>query len=252
MRPGGGRPADVLTLFASDLHLGRDRPESLASFVRLARGPARRAGAIYLLGDVFDQWLGDDDSTPPHPVVEEELRKLCDAGVRVAFSAGNHDFLVGRDFAARTGVKLLDEVTMLDLEGRRTIVTHGDQLCTADADYQAFRAHTRDPSVQRTFLALPLPERARLAAQLRHRSRELTALKPGDITDVAPDAVASLLREHRADDLIHGHTHRPATHRLVVDGRDCRRIVLADWYAGDSVLAVEDGEYRSSPVAALS
>ena len=242
----------MLTLFASDLHLSPDRPDSLASFVRLARGPARRASALYLLGDVFDQWLGDDDTTPPHPEAEEELRMLCDAGVRVGFTAGNHDFLLGRDFAARTGVTLLDEVTVIDLEGRRTIVTHGDQLCTADTDYQAFRAHTRDRSVQRGFLALPLPERARMAAQLRHRSRELTALKPDDIMDVAPEAVEALLREHRADDLIHGHTHRPATHHLIVDGRDCRRLVLADWYAGDSVLAVENGEYRNSPVAALS
>ena len=242
----------MLTLFASDLHLSRDRPESLASFVRLARGPARRANVFYLLGDVFDQWLGDDDTTPPHPEVEAELRRLCDAGVRVGFAAGNHDFLVGGDFANRTGVTLLDEVTVVDLEGRRAIITHGDQLCTADTDYQAFRAHTRDRAAQRTFLALPLAERARMAAQLRHRSRELTALKPDDITDVAPDAVETLLREHRADDLIHGHTHRPATHHLLVDGRECRRIVLADWYTGDSVLAVENGEYRSSPVAGLS
>ncbi len=242
----------MLTLFASDLHLHRERPASLASFVRLARGAARRASAFYLLGDVFDQWLGDDDTTTPHPEVEEELRKLCDAGVRVEFAAGNHDFLIGRDFAARTGVAILDEVSVIELEGRRTIITHGDQLCTADTDYQTFRAHTRDPAVQRTFLALPLAERARMAAQLRHRSRELTALKPDDIMDVAPDAVDAILREHRADDLIHGHTHRPATHHLTVGGRECRRIVLADWYAGDSVLAVEDGEYRSSPVAELA
>ena len=245
-------PRDVLTLFASDLHLHRDRPASLAAFVRLARGAARRASAFYLLGDVFDQWLGDDDSTPPHPEVEEELRRLCDAGVRVAFAAGNHDFLVGRGFAERTGVSLLDEVTAIELEGRRTVITHGDQLCTADTDYQAFRAHTRDANVQRGFLALPLAERARMAAQLRHRSRELTALKPDDITDVAPNAVEALLREHRADDLIHGHTHRPATHRLEVDGRKCRRLVLADWYAGDSVLAVEDGAYRCVPVDELA
>ena len=242
----------MLTLFASDLHLHRDRPASLASFVRLARGAARRASAVYLLGDVFDQWLGDDDTTPPHPEVEEELRRLCDSGVRVAFAAGNHDFLVGAGFAARTGVTLLDEASVIELEGRRTVITHGDQLCTADTGYQAFRAHARDPGVQRAFLALPLPERERMAAQLRHRSRELTALKPDDITDVAPDAVEALLREHRADDLVHGHTHRPAVHRVEVDGRECRRIVLADWYGEGSVLAVEGGEYRSVPVSALS
>ena len=242
----------MLTLLASDLHLHRDRPESLASFIRLARGAARRASTLYLLGDVFDQWLGDDDTTAPHPEVEEELRRLADAGVRVAFAAGNHDFLVGREFAARTGVTLLEDETVIELEGRRTVVTHGDQLCTADTDYQAFRAHARDPTVQRTFLALPLPERARMADQLRHRSRALTALKPDDITDVAPDAVEALLREHRADDLIHGHTHRPAVHHLRVDGRECRRIVLADWYAGDSVLAVENGGYRAVPVAGIS
>jgi len=242
----------VVTLFASDLHLHRDRPQSIASFVRLARGAARRASALYLLGDVFDQWLGDDDTTPPHPAVEEELRRLCDAGVRVGFAAGNHDFLVGREFALRTGIVLLDEVTVIELAGRRTAITHGDQLCTGDTDYQAFRVHTRDPTVQRTFLALPIAERARMAAQLRHRSRELTTLKPADITDVAPDAVASLLREHRADDLIHGHTHRPATHRLEVDGRERRRIVLADWYAGDCVLVFENGKYRSASVADLS
>lgn len=241
----------MLTLFASDLHLHRDRPASLASFVRLARGAARRADAVYLLGDVFDQWLGDDDTTPPHPEVEEELRGLCDSGVRVAFAAGNHDFLVGGGFAARTGVTLLDEASVIELDGRRTVLTHGDQLCTADTDYQAFRAHARDPAAQRAFLALPLAERARMAAQLRHRSRELTALKPDDITDVAPDAVEALLRKHRADDLVHGHTHRPAIHHVTVDGRDCRRIVLADWYGEGSVLAVEGGEYRCLPVSAL-
>ena len=237
----------MLTLFASDLHLHRDRPEALAAFVRLVRGTARRAKSVYLLGDVFDQWLGDDDTTPPHPRVEEELRHLCDAGVEVGFAAGNHDFLVGSAFAARTGVALLDEVTEIELDGRRTLVTHGDQLCTADTDYQEFRVHARDPAVQRGFLALPLAERARMAERLRHRSRELTALKPEDITDVAPDAVEALLREHGADDLIHGHTHRPAVHPLNVDGRECRRIVLADWYAGGAVLAVEDGEYRCIP-----
>ena len=241
----------MLTLFASDLHLHGDRPESLEAFERLARGPARGAAALYLLGDVFDQWLGDDDTTPPHPAAEDELRRLCDAGVYVGFVAGNHDFLVGREFTARTGVELLDEVTVIEMEGRRTAITHGDQLCTADTDYQAFRSHTRDPAVQRGFLALPLAERARMAAQLRHRSRELTALKPDDITDVTPEAVEALLRDHRADDLIHGHTHRPATHHLTVDGRTRRRFVLGDWYAGDSVLAVRGGDYRQLPVAAL-
>lgn len=241
----------MLTLFASDLHLHRDRPESFASFARLARGPARRADALYLLGDVFDQWLGDDDTTAPHPEVEEELRRLRGAGVRIAFVAGNHDFLVGAEFAKRTGVVLLDEVTVIDLGGRRTALAHGDHLCTADIDYQAFRAHARDPAAQRDFLALPLEHRARMAGELRHRSRELTALKPDEITDVAPEAVEALLRETRADDLIHGHTHRPAFHHLTVDGRECRRIVLADWYEGDSVLAVESGEYRCSPVADL-
>ena len=241
----------MLTLFASDVHLHWARPEAVETFVRLVRESARRAATLYLLGDIFDQWLGDDDDSPPHPVVEDELRRLCDAGVRVGFIAGNHDFLIGEGFAARTGVDLLNEVTVIELEGRRTVLAHGDHLCTGDTDYQAFRAHTRDPAVQRAFLALPLAERARMADRLRHRSRELTALKPAEITDVAPDAVEEILREHRAVDLIHGHTHRPAIHRLVVDGRECRRIVLADWYAGDSVLAVEDGEYRSAPVSAL-
>lgn len=244
----------MLTLFASDLHLHRERPEATAAFARFARGPARRASELYLLGDVFDQWLGDDDDTPPHPEVEEELRRLGEAGVRVRFAAGNHDFLAGPGFAARTGVELLAETTVVDLDGRRAALTHGDQLCTADTGYQAFRRHVRDPAVQREFLALPLAERRRLAAQLRHRSRELTALKPGDITDVAPDAVEALLRTHGADDLIHGHTHRPAVHRLTVDGRACRRIVLGDWYAGDSVLAVrrgDGGDHRPEPLAAL-
>ena len=241
----------MLTLFASDLHLHRDRPESFAAFAQLARGPARRAASLYLLGDVFDQWLGDDDATAPHREAEDELRRLRDGGTYVGFIAGNHDFLVGGDFAARTGVDLLDEVTVIDVEGRRTAITHGDQLCTADTGYQALRSHVRDPAVQQSFLALPLTERARTAARLRHRSRELTALKPDDITDVAPKAVEALLREHGAQDLIHGHTHRPAVHHLMVDGRRRRRIVLGDWYAGDSVLAVRDGDYRQLPVAEI-
>ena len=159
---------------------------------------------------------------------------------------------MGRDFAARTGVELLDDVTVIELEGRRTALAHGDHLCTADTDYQAFRAHARDPEVQRGFLALPLADRARMAGELRHRSRELTALKPDEIMDVAPDAVDALIRETRADDLIHGHTHRPAFHHLTVDERACRRIVLADWYEGDSVLAAEGDDYRFSPVSDLA
>lgn len=236
-------------LFASDLHLHRDRLEGVAAFARFLRSDvARGADEFHLLGDVFDQWLGDDDTHPPHPEVEAELRALVDAGVRVGFIVGNHDFLVGAEFAARTGVELLDEVTVLDLAGRRTLITHGDQLCTGDVDYQAFRVQARDPETQRAFLALPLETRNQVATGLRHQSKELTALKPSDITDVAPDAVEALLREYEADDLIHGHTHRPATHELTVDGRACRRIVLSDWYETPAVLCVEDDRYETLPV----
>lgn len=229
------------TLFVSDVHLNASRPQRVAAFLDLLRGEARQADALYLLGDVFDEWLGDDDARPPHPEVERGLRELSASGVPVRVMHGNHDFLLGGAFAERTGCALLQEPSVADVYGVPVLLMHGDTLCTDDVEYQRYRAWTRDPDTQRAFLALPLAERAERAAGLRSRSRVLSRLKPADIMDVAPAAVTRVFREHAVRHIVHGHTHRPAIHVPLVDGEPCTRIVLGDWYEQDSMLVWEPG-----------
>ena len=223
-------------LFASDVHLSQKRPEIVAAFCGFLRLAAASADRLYLLGDVFDEWLGDDDARDPHGVVEAELRALTDAGCEVFFAHGNHDFLIGEAFLARTGVQLLDGQVVHELPGQRALLTHGDELCTEDKAYQAFRAQVRNPAVQAQFLGLPFEARVAEAARLRANSAEAVKLKAADIMDVTQDAVESVLREHAVACLVHGHTHRPDIHQFDLDGSAARRIVLGDWYEQDSVL----------------
>lgn len=236
----------MTTLFASDVHLSDARPEAVDAFVAFLAGPARSAAALYLLGDVFDMWLGDDDDRPPHPAVQAALAALTGAGVPVSVVHGNHDFLISDAFAARTGCALLGDETLVDLHGARVLLMHGDTLCTRDTDYQEFRRYTRDPDNQAAFLALPLAARLDQAAAIRHRSQGASRLKPEDIMDVTPDAVVERMRAHRADVLVHGHTHRPGVHPVALGGATGRRIVLGDWYDGDSVLAWDASGCRLS------
>ncbi len=219
------------TLFLSDLHLSAERPALVAAFRALCGGPARSAAGVYVLGDLFDAWIGDDQlSESVATEVAATLAELTRAGVPVGIIAGNRDFLLCERFARASGVTLLPEQIVVNVGGTPTLLLHGDELCTADTGYQRFRRIVRDSRWQRRYLALPYAWRRRIARWLRGRSRTATAGKPEKIMDVEPMAVDAAFRAANVTRIIHGHTHRPARHHLVVDGRECERWVLADWY----------------------
>ena len=218
------------TLFISDLHLAPERPVLTEAFAAFCRGPARAAAALYVLGDLFDAWIGDDQLREPLAAgTAAALRAVRDAGVPVGLMHGNRDLLLGARFADAAGATLLPGEIVVDVGGIRTLLLHGDELCTDDDAYQRYRAWARDPARQRRFLALPYFLRRAAVAWMRRRSRQETATKTQAMMDVNPGAVAAALRGHGVSRMIHGHTHRPARHALVVDGRDCERWVLPDW-----------------------
>ncbi len=228
------------TLFLSDLHLSPERPAALAAFDAFAAGPARAAAAVYILGDLFDWWIGDDQMADPFVAsVVAALRGITKAGVPLFVGHGNRDFLLGERFAQATGAALLPDFVVVDLHGARTLLCHGDELCTDDAEYQAYRARMRDPVTQARLLRLPYFARRGLAWWLRRKSRNEKALKPESIMDVATGAVVAAFARHDARRMIHGHTHRPARHEHMVDGSLRERFVLADWHDSGHYLAVD-------------
>lgn len=228
-------------LFASDLHLTPDRPQGVARFHRFLTDIAAGAGALYLLGDVFEAWVGDDDLDAPfNAEIVTALRRLAERGVCVHFLPGNRDFLVGAAFATAGGLNLLDDPTRMDLFGVPTLLAHGDALCTDDVAYQAFRRQCRDPDWQRAALAKPLAERHALARAMRAQSERIKADNTPEIMDVNAEAVAGAFRAYDVRRLIHGHTHRPAHHSLEVDGRVRERWVLPAWYEGGGYLYCDD------------
>lgn len=229
------------TLFISDLHLSRERPALVEAFDALLAGPVRDAAALYVLGDLFDVWLGDDQLRDPLAAkVAAALAASADAGVRVYLQRGNRDFLLGERFARAAGATLLPDAIVHPLHGTPTLLMHGDQLCTDDVKYQRYRAWWADPAHRRRFLALPFFARRGIGAMLRGASRRANLGKAETIMDVSATAVASALREHRVSRLIHGHTHRPARHELIVDDVRRERLVLADWYDRASYLRIGD------------
>ena len=225
-------------LFISDLHLDPSRPQIVDLFLDLLAREARTAAALYILGDLFESWIGDDDDTPLAAQVADATRALRDAGVPVYFMHGNRDFLLGESYATRAGMILLTDPNIVNVGGQRTLLMHGDTLCTDDVEYQKFRAMVRNPRWQQQFLALPIEERRAFAAQARGESRRHTADAKAEIMDVNQAAVAAAMREHDVRRLIHGHTHRPAVHRFDLDGAPAERIVLGDWYEQDSVVRI--------------
>ncbi|HEY0861880.1 UDP-2,3-diacylglucosamine diphosphatase [Pseudoxanthomonas sp. F37] len=236
----------MTTLFISDLHLDAERPAVTELFGAFMQRQAMAADALYILGDLFEAWVGDDDPSETGAYVAARIREVADAGVPVFFIRGNRDFLLGETFARRAGMRILPDPAVVMLYGRPAILMHGDLLCTSDTAYQAFRAQTRQPAWQAQFLAQPLAARLAFAAQARAASAaHQGGLKRDDkaqfetLTDVAPETVDATLARFGIDTLIHGHTHRPAIHDLSVGGRACRRIVLGDWYEQGSVLRVE-------------
>ena len=231
-------------LFVSDLHLDASAPEAITQFAGFLAGEAPDAAALYVLGDLFESWVGDDDDEPARARVCEALRRYTAAGHPCFVMRGNRDFLFGAGFEQRTGCRLLPDPLLLEWGTQRVFVTHGDPLCTADHSYQEFRTLVRDPQWQQHYLQLPLSTRRALADAARSGSRAHTTRTHAYIMDVAPDAVAAAFRVSGADLMIHGHTHRPGVHVTEVDGRPRTRIVLGDWYEQGSALSLHaDGRH---------
>jgi len=236
-------------LFISDLHLTGERPEINERFFAFLEEQAAHAAALYVLGDLFEVWIGDDeldaaDGDPLARRVADALRAVSRAGVPVAFMHGNRDLLIGRRFCAASGARLLEDPSVEKIAGVRTLLMHGDTLCTDDVDYQAWRRTAHSREWQQQFLAKSLAERRATVRAMREKSRQVVSAKPAEIMDVNDSAVREALRTHGLMRLVHGHTHRPARHNLEVDGRPCERWVLPDWYERGGYLAIDEAGPR--------
>jgi UDP-2,3-diacylglucosamine hydrolase len=219
----------VTTLFISDLHLQPSQPELLEALLRFLDQTAAGSEALYILGDLYEAWIGDDDDAPWLEPLAAALRTLSDGGTHLYFLHGNRDFLLGAEFARRCGMELLPESVVIDLYGRRALLLHGDTLCTADVDYLKFREQVRNPQWQQMILAQSLDNRRALAGALRNESRMAGGAKSMTIMDVTPEEVVRVMESENIDLMIHGHTHRPARHVLLAGGKPAERIVLGDW-----------------------
>lgn len=226
----------MAALFISDLHIDQSRPAITERFLNFLGAEAVRADALYILGDLFESWVGDDAADAAQAAAIAGLRSLTSRGVPCFAMHGNRDFLLAARFCAQSGARLLPDPLIVTLYGERVLVMHGDALCTDDHAYQRLRATVRDAGWQRQFLALPIASRRALAGAARTGSRAHTAALEYAIADVNADSVALALRNAGTTTLLHGHTHRPAIHALQVDGRPCTRIVLGDWYDQGSLL----------------
>lgn len=236
------------TLFISDLHLADERPEINSLFFRFMNEAARGSDALYILGDLFEYWVGDDqlDHDPLARSVTDSIRHLSDTGTSVYFMHGNRDFLIGERFAREAGLAILADPTLVELDGQKMLLMHGDTLCTDDTAYQKFRAQTRTAEWQKAALANPYEARQQLAQSMRTRSDAEKNQKREEIMDVSNATVEEAFRKHHYPLMIHGHTHRPATHRLSVDGYACERWVLADWHGRGECLELSSGLTRKS------
>jgi UDP-2,3-diacylglucosamine hydrolase len=232
-------------LFISDLHLAGERPATNEQFFGFLRGEAARAQALYVLGDLFEYWAGDDELTdgqgdPLAAEVASGFKALAIRGVPVWIMHGNRDFLVGSGFLAASGAQFLPDPSVVQVAGQAVALLHGDTLCTDDHDYQAWRLTARSEAWQRDFRAKSLAERHAAVGALRDKSRQVIAAKPAEIMDVNTDAVRQAFRQLGVRRMIHGHTHRPARHEIEVDGARCERWVLPDWYGRGGYLALDD------------
>ncbi|WP_416140564.1 UDP-2,3-diacylglucosamine diphosphatase [Halomonas sp. HK25] len=244
----------MTTLLISDLHLHPGAPEVTDGFLHWLEERACGCDALYLLGDCFEAWIGDDllDLAGGDPTgnadlatrIAKALKRLADDGTELYLMHGNRDFLLGKRFAEEAGAALLPDPSVVELGGKRVLLMHGDSLCTLDTAYQAFRAQARHPQWQEQVLSMPLAQRINLARQLREQSGEANSSKAEEIMDVTLDEVVEVMAEHGVTTLIHGHTHRPAVHELEVDGQPARRFVLGDWQPGRGweVVIEDDGE----------
>lgn len=240
----------MTTLFVSDLHLSPDRPQQIHLFLTFLDRVKATADALYILGDLFDLWIGDDDDTPPHEKIIDALSTVSKAGVKLHIGRGNRDFLLGKRFVRRTGAQLLQDYEIISLNGQRTLLTHGDLLCTKDIKYQRFRKFVRNPLVRAIFLGAPLSWRRRIAFKTRSGTQASMRTKADFIMDVDDATVLNVMMEYQVKYLIHGHTHRPAIHDFDINGHVCQRIVLGDWYEQNHVLVYDKNGMRPTSVAA--
>jgi UDP-2,3-diacylglucosamine hydrolase len=230
-------------LFVSDVHLDTATPEAVEQFLEFVATHAINAEALYILGDLFETWIGDDDRDATKERVRNALRALTQSGVACFLLHGNRDFLIGRDFCTGTGSRLLADPIVAELDGERVLITHGDALCIDDHPYQELRSIVRTPQWQREFLALPLTDREKFADRARTGSKQHTSNTAYRIMDVNADAVTAAFRVAGVRRMIHGHTHRPGVHDLSIEGEPAQRIVLGAWYSEGSYLAYENGRY---------
>lgn len=228
----------MTTLFISDLHLTPTRPDITQCFMTFMRTEARNADALYVLGDLFEFWVGDDDKTPFASQIRSEFKNLTDSGVAVFFIQGNRDFLLGERFCKQTGMTLLDDVCTIDLYGTRAVIMHGDTLCTDDVDYQKFRKTVHQPWLQWVFNHIPWFIKKKIVAKVQSDIRDDKKNKSLDIMDVNQSEVEQVMSQYSVSLMIHGHTHRPDTHVFELNGKSKTRIVLGDWYTQGSVLYV--------------
>ncbi len=218
-----------MILLISDLHLEEERPDITRAFLHFLASRAREAEALYILGDFFEVWIGDDGMSPFQEGIARALRKLSDTGTRIFLMHGNRDFLIGRAFCRAAGCTLLKDPSLVQFNGEPALLMHGDSLCTLDVGYMKLRRWLRNPLTLFILRHLPLTTRHKLARKLRSESRAQTRMKASEIVDVTPEEVPRIMAEHGVRTLIHGHTHRPAVHELQVGGENARRIVLGDW-----------------------
>lgn len=232
-------------LFISDLHISWDKPEITRRFLDFLKNRAPRAAAVYILGDLFDAWVGDDDPTPPNSTIRKQIKKLTDSGTAVYLQPGNRDFLLGKQFCAETGVTLIDDYVVIDLQGTPTLLTHGDLLCTDDLPYQTFRAKSHTQEWRGNVLSKPLLLRLLVARWYRLRSYFHKRKKSQAIMDVNQDTVVKVMGEQACVRLIHGHTHRPAVHNFEINGKSVQRFVLAAWHKdGGQILCWNDSGHQ--------
>lgn len=245
MRPSSSIIMNQDILFISDLHLSLDKPEITSRFIAFLQNRAIHAKAVYILGDLFDSWVGDDDYTPPNKQIRMQLKQLTDTGTDVFLQQGNRDFLLGHRFCQESGVKLLDDAVVIDLYGTATLLMHGDLLCTDDLPYQAFRQKSHTSEWRNNVLSKPLLLRLIVARWYRMRSFFHKRNKSQHIMDVNQKTVIDTMREHHATRLIHGHTHRPKVHNFTIDGHPAERFVLAAWRKNSGeVLCWSNGIYK--------
>ena len=227
-----------VTYFIADLHLAQNRPDITACFLRFLKDEATKAQTLYILGDLFEAWIGDDDDSAFLDTVAKALTTLSGFGTKIYYIHGNRDFLLGQRFAKKSAITLLPEVDLIDLYGQNVVIMHGDTLCTRDIAYQKFRKKSRSWWWQALIKSLPLFVRKKIAADYRKKSAAATAIKSQDIMDVTPDEVVNCLESYQSQLLIHGHTHRPAIHELIANDKKAQRIVLGDWYEQGAWLKV--------------